>query len=156
LEATYKSPRPARAYDIHISQPLPILEEAKPLPPREITQAYGISEEDTPLSPVPCTPRFTPEDWVYTNGSNIKGHDQLGAAVVHIASRTTLYIDVAWCDETRSIMRAELVALHTALFTFEAHPWLGIFADSLSSMHSTINRFTKQYKYGTVPYGKST
>jgi len=31
-------------------------------------------------------------------------------------------------------MRAKLVALHTALSIFEAHPWLGIFTDSLSSL----------------------
>jgi hypothetical protein len=32
-------------------------------------------------------------------------------------------------------MHAELVAIHTALVKFEDHPWIGIFTDSLSSLH---------------------
>jgi len=85
---------------------------------------------------VSWTPRFTPEDWVYTICSNIKEQDHLGAAVVHIPSRTKLYIDANDCDETRTIMRTELVILYTALSTCEAHPWLGIFTDSLSSVQA--------------------
>ena len=33
-------------------------------------------------------------------------------------------------------MRAELVAIHTALTRFEDHSWLGVFTDSLSSLHA--------------------
>ena len=74
------------------------------------------------------------EEWVYTDGSNIKGYLRLGAAVVHIPTRTTIYIDAAGCEETRTITRAELVAIHTALTRFEDYSWLGIFTDSLSSL----------------------
>ncbi len=70
---------------------------------------------------MPWTPRFSSEEWVYTDGLNIKGHPRLGAVVVHISSRTTIYIDAAGCDETRTIMRAELVTIHTALTIFEDH-----------------------------------
>ena len=33
-------------------------------------------------------------------------------------------------------MRAELVAIHTALTKFEDHPWIGVFTDSLSSLQA--------------------
>ena len=56
--------------------------------------------------------------------------------MVHIPTSTTLYIDVAGIEETRIIMRAELVAIHTALTTFSTHEWIGIFTDSLSSLQS--------------------
>ena len=74
------------------------------------------------LAPYPWAPKFLPEQWVYTNGSNITGHPRLGAAaVVHIPTSTTIYIDVAGTEETRTIMRAELVAIHSALFAFSTH-----------------------------------
>jgi predicted enzyme related to lactoylglutathione lyase len=60
----------------------------------------------------------------------------LGAAVVHIPTCTTIYIDAAGCEETRTIVRAELVAIHTALTRFEDNSWIGIFTDSLSSLHA--------------------
>jgi hypothetical protein len=47
-----------------------------------------------------------------------------------------IYIDDAWSEETRTIMRAELVAIHTALIIFEDHSWIGVFTDSLSSLHA--------------------
>ena len=71
---------------------------------------------------------------MYTDGSDIKGYPRLGAAVVHIPTSTTIFIDAAGTRETRTIMRAELVAIHTALTTFENHEWIGIFPDSLSSL----------------------
>ncbi len=54
--------------------------------------------------------------------------------MVHIPTNTTIYIDAAGCEETRTIMRAELVAIHTALSRFAEHQWLGIFTDSLSNI----------------------
>ena len=68
-----------------------------------------------PLAPYPWEPKFLPEQWVYTDGSDITGHSRLEAAVVHIPTNTTIYIDVAGTEETRTIMRAELGAIHTAL-----------------------------------------
>jgi ribonuclease HI len=89
-----------------------------------------------PPDPIPWTPRFLPEEWVYTDGSDIKGHPRLGAAVVHIPTRTTIYIDATGCEETRTVMRAELVAIHTALTRFKNHSWIGIFTDSFSSLQA--------------------
>ena len=92
--------------------------------------------ETIPPDPIPWTPRFLLEEWVYTDGSDIKGHPSLNAAVVHIPTRITIYIDAAGCDETRTIMRSELVAIHTALTRFVDHPWLGVFTHSLTSLHA--------------------
>ena len=51
--------------------------------------------------------------------------------VVHILTITTIYIDVAGTKKTRTVMRAELVDIHTAITTFASHEWIGIFTDSL-------------------------
>ena len=118
------------------SQPLPNLGEAHTLNRGDTQYNHDPTEETNPSTPIPWTPRFLPEEWVYTNGSDIKGHPRLGATTVHIPTRTTIYIDAVGCDETRTIMRAELVATHTALTTFADHPWLGVFTDSLFSLQA--------------------
>jgi hypothetical protein len=77
---------------------------------------------------------FSPEELVYTDGYDIKGHARVGAAVVHTPTRTTVYIDAIGCGETRIIMRAKLVVINTAHTRFHDHTWLGIFIDSLSKL----------------------
>jgi hypothetical protein len=57
------------------------------------------------------TPRFIQENKVYIHGSDIKGQNRLGAAVVHIPTCTTIYIDKTGIEETPNIMRVELVAI---------------------------------------------
>ena len=42
----------------------------------------------------------------------MNGQPRLGATVVHIPSHTTIYTDATGNEETRTIMRAELVAIH--------------------------------------------
>jgi len=72
-------------------------------------------------TPLPWTPKYQPEHWVCADGSNIKGQPRLGAAVIHVPTCTTLYIDAEDTGETRTIMRAELVAIYTALDKFSTH-----------------------------------
>jgi len=122
------------------SQPLPDLRESHALPK---WGAQPFSYSKTPPNLIPWTPRFLPEEWVYTDGSDIKGHPKLGAAVIHTPTRTTIYIDATGCEETRTITRTELVPIHTALSRFEDHPWLGIFTDSLSSIHANRLHYYK-------------
>jgi len=88
------------------------------------------------VAPAPCpwAPKFLPEQWVFTDGSDITDQPRLEASVVHIPSSTTIYRDVAGTKETRTIMWAELVAIHTTLTKFATHNWIGIFTDSLSSL----------------------
>ena len=62
--------------------------------------------------------------------------------MVYILSNTTINIDVAGTGETRTIMRAELVTIHTALTTFASHEWIGIFTDSLSSLQTIRCHYT--------------
>ena len=118
------------------SQPLPNLEDTQMLSTRNQPQQNNNTTAGAPPRPKPWTPKFFPEEWVYTDGSDIKDQPRLGAAVVHIPTHTTIYIDATGCEETRTIMRAELVAIHTALTRFESHSWLGIFTDSLSSLQA--------------------
>ena len=66
---------------------------------------------------------------------------------MHIQTRTTIYIDAVGCEETRTIMRAELVAIHTALSRFEDHSWLGVFTDSLSSLQAIRLRYYRYRDY---------
>ena len=113
----------------------------------------GIASSTTSAAqaPYPWAPKFLPEQWVYTDGSDITGHPRLGAAVVHIPTSTTIYIDAAGTEETRTIMRAELVAIHTALSTFSTHSWIGVFTYSMSSLrairHYHINPSTTSAKH---------
>ncbi len=74
--------------------------------------------------PYPWQPKYLPDQWVYTAGSEIKGHPRLAAALVHVPTNTTIYIDAAGKDETRTIMRAELVAIYTTQKTFASHEWI--------------------------------
>ena len=53
---------------------------------------------------------------------------------MHIPTCTTIYIDAAESEETHTIMRAELVAIYTALTRFEDRSWIGVFTDSLSNL----------------------
>ncbi len=53
---------------------------------------------------------FRPVEWVYTDGSDIKGQPLLiRAVVVYVPTCTTIYIDAGGTNETRTIMRAKLV-----------------------------------------------
>ena len=127
---------PGRIYIYTLSQPLPNLGETRTLLNGDTQYLNDPTEGTVPPISIPWTPRFLPEERVYTNGSYIKGHPRLGAAVVHIPTRNAIYIDAAGCEETRTIMRAELVAIHTALSTFADHPWIGVFTYSLSILQA--------------------
>jgi hypothetical protein len=57
-------------------------------------------------------------------------------AAVHILTRTIIHIDASGCEETRTVMRTELVAIHTALTKFEDHLWLSVFTYSFSTLQA--------------------
>ena len=101
------------------SQPLPDLEDIQVFPIHHTRRTSPFIGEAP--APYPWAPKFLPEQWVYTDGSDITCHPRLGAAVVHIPTNTTIYIDAAGTKFTRIIMRAESVAIHTALTTFSTH-----------------------------------
>jgi hypothetical protein len=62
--------------------------------------------------------------------------------MVHVPTCATIYIDEGGTDEIRTIMRAELEAIYTALNKFATHEWVGIFAGSLSSIQAIRRRYT--------------
>ena len=55
---------------------------------------------------------------------------------MYIPTCTTIYIDASGSEEIRTIMRAELVAIHTALTRVEDHPWIEVFTDFLFSLQA--------------------
>ncbi len=68
--------------------------------------------------------------------------------MVHVPTCTTIYIDAGGTEEIRTIMRAELVAIYSALDKFATHEWLGIFTDSLSSLQPIRQRYTNLRTHG--------
>ena len=56
------------------SQPLHNLEEAHALPKGNKPSHHDSIGTRTPPRPIPWTPRFLLEEWVYTDGSDIKSH----------------------------------------------------------------------------------
>jgi len=79
---------------------------------------------------------FGPEQWVYTNGSDITGQPRLGVAVVHVPTCTTIYIDARGSDKTRTIMRAELVAMYTALDSLSKPSDIAIQTQGLTALNT--------------------
>ena len=106
--------------------------------------------------PYPWASKFLSKQWVYTDGSDITGHPRLGAWLVHVPSNTTIYIDDAGTEETRTIMRAELVAIHTALTTLVTHERICIFSHSLSSLQAIRHHHTKPGTSGAKHYHHNT
>ena len=85
-----------------------------PFPP--LRWAFTLPSAPPPSpTPLPWTPKYQPEQWVYPEGSDIKGQLHLGAAGLHVPTCTTIYIDAKGTNETRTITRVELVAIYTAL-----------------------------------------
>ena len=123
-----------RGYTYTSCQPLPDLEDISVFPIQHDRRTSPFHGEAP--APYPWAPKFLPEQWVYFDGSDsITGHPRLRAAVVHIPTNITIYIDAAGTKETRTIMGAELVAILTALTTFVTHDWIGIFTETLYSAY---------------------
>ncbi len=72
--------------------------------------------------------------------------------MVYSPSNTTIYIDVAGTEGTRTPMRAELVAIHMALSKFATHDWLGFFIDSLSNLQAIGHQHTNTDTIGAKHY----
>ena len=62
--------------------------------------------------------------------------------MVHVPTRTSIYIDNGGSNETHNIMRVESVAIHTVLITFATHEWTGIFTCSLFSLQAIRHTYT--------------
>ena len=76
------------------------------------------SVPSTTPTPHPWTLIFRLEQWMFTDGSGITGQPRLGAAVVHVPTCTTISIYAGGTNETRTIVRTDLVVIYTALDKF--------------------------------------
>jgi hypothetical protein len=129
-------------HGLTFSQPLPTLENIP-------SSLYPPG-----LAPAPYSwePKFLPEQWVYTDGSDITVQPRLGASVIYIPTNTPIYIDATGIEKTRTILRAELVAMHMALAKLDPHEWIVIFIDSLSSLHAMRYHRTNPGRSGSKHY----
>ena len=71
------------------------------------------------------------------------GKPRIGDSVIHSPTATTTYIDALGQDETHTIMRAELVAIHVALDKYKNDKWVGIFTDSQASLPAIQNQLQR-------------
>ena len=102
--------------------------------------------------PLPWTPKYQSEKWLYTDASDVKGLPRLGAAVVHGPICSIIYIDAGGTKEARTIMRAKWMDIYTALDNFFTHKWVGIFTDSVSSLKTIRHRYTNPRTRGPYNY----
>jgi hypothetical protein len=73
--------------------------------------------------------------------------------MVHVPTCTTIYIIVIGdTDEARTIMRAEPVAVYTALDKFATHEWMEICTDTLSSLYTILHYYRKLETRGPQYY----
>ncbi len=88
-----EAPDTPREPNYTLSQPLPSLTETRTLPGMGNTYSLPTATTtDTPPIPMPWIPHFSLDEWVHTNGSDMKGHPILGDAMVHIPTNTTMFI----------------------------------------------------------------
>ena len=69
----------------------------------------------TILNTKPHNRKWNPTDFVYTDGSQVKGNNTLGAGVVNPQKYHVAHIEIKSQKERHTINRAELAAITTAL-----------------------------------------
>jgi hypothetical protein len=78
-----------------------------------------IQTQHTPmiLHTKPHNRKWNPKDFVYTDGSQVKGNNTLGAGVVNPRKEHVTHIEIKSQQQRRTINKAELAAITTALRT---------------------------------------
>jgi hypothetical protein len=112
---THLTPQATIAKDLQILRP---------------TQKQTPDLDRSPPQPILWHPLHNPTEWIYTDGSLKTGEPRIGASVIHSPTATTTYIDASGQDESHTIIRAEIVAIHVALDNYKNDNWIGIFTDS--------------------------
>ncbi len=82
-----------------------------------------------------------PKDFVYTDGSQVKGNTTLGSGLVNPRTHTITHIDVKSQPERHTISRAELPAITVAQRQENTEGHLQNLADSLFCIN-TIGNYT--------------
>jgi ribonuclease HI len=107
----------------------------------EIPAPAHIPHTPTILHTKPHTRKWNPIDFVYTDGSQVKGNNTLGAGVVNPKTEHIIHIEIKSQKERHTINRAELAAITTALRTENTEEDLHILTDS-SFCINTIRNYT--------------
>jgi ribonuclease HI len=82
-----------------------------------------------------------PRDFVYTDGSQVKGNPTLGAGVVNPRRNSITHIDIKSQPEQNTINRADLAAIAVALKQENTEDHMSILTDS-SFYINTIRNYT--------------
>jgi hypothetical protein len=85
--------------------------------------------------------KWNPKDFVYTDGSLVKGNPTLGAGVVNPRTNTITHIEVKSQPERHTINRAELAAIVVALKQEHIEDHMSILTDSTFCIN-TIRNYT--------------
>jgi len=86
--------------------------------------------------------KWNPKDFVYTDGSQVKGNNTLGAGVINPRTHTTTHIDIIQSQKERhTINRAKLTAITVALKQENAKDHLKILTD-IAFCINTIRNYT--------------
>jgi hypothetical protein len=93
----------------------------------------------TILNTIPHNRKWNPKDFVYTDGSQIKGNNTLGAGVVNPRTEQVTYIEIKFQNERHTINRAELAAITTALRTENTEGHIKILTDSSFCINTIRN-----------------
>ena len=119
-----------KAYQDTIPPPLP------PYPPPPLPPTYHTHNR-----------RWTPESYIYTDGSQTAGNPILGAAVVSPAQDLKVHIRVNSHTERHTINRGELAAITVALQKYNTTPTLQILTDSSFCINCLRNFALDPSKY---------
>jgi ribonuclease HI len=95
----------------------------------------------TTLNTKPHNRKCNPKDFVYTDGSQVKGNNTLRAGVVNPRIEQATHIEIKSQNERRTINRAELAAITTALRTENIEGHLKFLTES-SFCINTISNYT--------------
>jgi ribonuclease HI len=109
-----------------------------PYPPPPLTPTR---KDITPIRQFQAA--WTPTDFIYTDGSQIKGNPSLGALVVDPLNDITNYIEIKSQPERHTINRAELAAITTTLDLYRHAPTLSIFTENAFSINN-LKSFASQ------------
>ncbi len=80
----------------------------------EISPPIQSHQTTTILHTKPHNRKWDPKSFLYTDGSQVKGKDILGAGVVNPRTQTITHIDIKSQQERHTINRAELAAITVA------------------------------------------
>jgi ribonuclease HI len=110
-------------------------------PYKEIPTPIQTHHTSTILNTKPHNRKWNPKDFVYTDGSQVKGNNILGAGVVNPRTENVTHIETKSQQERHAINRAELAAITTALRTENTEGHHTILTNS-SFCTNTIKNYT--------------